>query len=141
MATEKMTEAELEERRHQVLLLVQAGASLRAVGRQLGISHMQVKRDLNHVLDQLADTMTQSTARSRALCNTRLERLLAVLWGRALGVGEDRRPDLEAIDRVMRVLDMQSRLLGLARLPQAAGPTGQARGATHRFDEDEGDED
>lgn len=81
-----------------------AGASYRAIGERLGVSHGQVERDVALVLDRM---LAEPVARMRALHLARLERLLLAAWPRATA------GDLDAIDTCRRLLDSVAKLLGL----------------------------
>jgi DNA-binding CsgD family transcriptional regulator len=67
-------EVKRQDRRAEVLALTVRGLTTRAVGRQLGISHVQVLRDLKLALDERG---TESKAHSRAIAKERIETIIA----------------------------------------------------------------
>ena len=119
-------------RRQQVLQYAMGGASLRTIASQLRangieISHQQVKRDLDKILEDTARDQLEGLAQYRVITNERLNRLLMAWWPKALGTpaqpatenreaiaGSD--PDPVAFDKVMRIIDAQRRVNGVDEL-------------------------
>ncbi|MFA5379909.1 MAG: hypothetical protein WC455_29385, partial [Dehalococcoidia bacterium] len=109
------------ERRPQALQLRIAGASYRAIGKQLGTSGVQAFRDVEYELKLLAEESKEEAERVRQLETERLDALLLALWPRAKGgriqngAGEYEviAPDQGAVDRILRIMERRSKLMGL----------------------------
>ena len=114
-----MVTAEVLERRERALDMAVAGASLRSIGRVLEVSHETIRQDLNEQLREMSRINLSSRGPLRALMLSRYERLLQGCMPRALGgadaEGNPTRPDLEYMDRALRILADMTRLMGLAR--------------------------
>jgi hypothetical protein len=91
-------------RRREALLLRLTGATYEEIGRQLGCS---APAALYHVERAVRDARRDPAERLRALELGRLDRLQLAVWQKALD------GDLEATDRVLRVMARRDRLLGL----------------------------
>lgn len=104
---EVTTEAAIEARRAAVLKLRIEGHSERYIAAQLGVSKTTVHEDIGASLVELADERLEATESWRDLHLARLERLVAAVWPKAEG-GDD-----FAIDRVVKLLKSEARLLGL----------------------------
>ncbi len=105
MPRSRVAEAEREERRDKVMTLLLAGGTTRSIGQTLGVHHATVARDVEARL-QGAAAGCYSTADYRELHRQRIEMLLLQWWPRA---GHDP----AALDRVVRLLEREAKLLGL----------------------------
>jgi len=95
------------ERRVKAFELRKQGQSYRAIGQVLGVSHAQAQRDVVEELDRL-NALTRAHAEDyRRLQLERLEDLLAAVWPAAID------GDIAAQGAVLRIIERQSRLLGL----------------------------
>ena len=101
---EKLTAAE---RRPRVLELKKAGASVRAIARALDVGATTVQRDLDLALGELAAEQRAGAERLRVLELARLDAMHSALWPRV------RAGDTDAIDRLLRIAERRSKLLGL----------------------------
>ena len=113
-----MTTPDIQERRERALDLAIGGASLRAIGRTLGVSHETARTDIDGALRELARINVANRNQLRALMFSRYERLLQAIMPRALGAnaeGTPGRADLESVDRAVRILDSMGKLMGLQR--------------------------
>ena len=115
--------AQIEARRDSVLELLLEGASVREVARRIGISHTQIRRDRDARLTAIAKT-NPAPERYRQLQVLRAERLLRTCMPLALGREEVTNadgavvaaavpPDWQAFDRVLRCIEVLSRLYGI----------------------------
>jgi DNA-binding CsgD family transcriptional regulator len=95
------------ERRVQAFELAKAGASYRAIGKRLGVSHAQAQRDVVSVLEELNTRSRAHAVDYRRLHLARLEDLLLAVWPAA------RQGDLASQAQALRILERESRLLGL----------------------------
>ncbi len=100
------------EKRTQVLELRRAGASLRDMERALGIDKNTAKRYLDEAMADLQAAQNEKAEATRAVELDRLERLHMALWPKAVG-GKDVPPDYAAVDRLVRISERRSKLLGL----------------------------
>ena len=105
MAGKYSKAAEREARRDQVMTYTLSGASLRQIARAIGVSFMTVQRDINARLEASA-SQCPATAKYRQLQREQLNHLLSTWWPRA-------REDLGALDRVLKILEREAKLLGL----------------------------
>lgn len=126
------------DREMQALQLRKAGASYRTIGRQLGISHEQARRDVEQALSYIRDDVAQDARKLRDLELARLDdNLLKVqdyIQGERVLVRDGNgnpilKPDgsdyvyevrrfapatvLAAIDRMLKISERRARLLGL----------------------------
>ena len=105
MPKSRKGEAEREERRDKVMTLLLAGGTTRSIGQTLGMNHATVARDIAARL-QGAAAACYSTADYRELHRQRIEMLLLQWWPRS---GRDP----ASLDRVVRLLEREAKLLGL----------------------------
>ena len=97
----------LEERRYKALELRKSGASFRAIGSQLNISHVQAREDIHRALRDLADKQMELAAEYRQLELERLDRLMLAVWGNAT------KGDVGSINAALKISDRRAKLLGL----------------------------
>jgi hypothetical protein len=98
------------ERQRQALALRQAGADYRSIAAQLGFcnpgnAYRAVKAALRRAVERSAGAV-------RRLEASRLDRLLLAVWQRAVG-GAATPADLDAVDRVLKIMARRAALLGL----------------------------
>lgn len=96
------------ERRIAALEWRRRGASYRYIGRALGISHTQARKDVEH---GLAELRKAEVANAKDLRQLELERIDAALWAIQVMV---RNGDLQAVDRWLAAIKARCDLLGLA---------------------------
>jgi hypothetical protein len=105
------------ERRIRALELRKMGITYQLIGKALGVSETQARRDVKAVLERRIEQDQSHLAEQRQL---ELERLEMVLNALAQKV---RAGDAAAIDRWLKACDLRRRLLGLdAVKEQAASP-------------------
>jgi len=123
-ATEKAAE-----RRIKALELRKAALSYQQIGDHLNISSTQAWKDVQAALKELAKVEQGKAAEYRQLELERLDSLIAPLMVRArgrqikdpeTGQVEDIKPDYDAFDRVIRLLERRSKLLGIEPQPAQA---------------------
>jgi hypothetical protein len=113
------------ERRLQALELRKAGASYRAIGRQLNISEAQAHRDVRASLARLAELELSSAGELRAMELARLDTYTLEAWrilkaehplvsgGKVLPGMTDDGPNLSALAELRRLSESRRKLLGL----------------------------
>lgn len=101
------------EKRAQVLELRRAGASLRDMERALGIDKNTAKRYLDEAMADLQAAQNEKAEATRAVELDRLERLHMVLWPTATAKDTDADTRNKAVDRLIRISERRSKLLGL----------------------------
>jgi hypothetical protein len=99
-------DAELIEKERQVLRYRQAGLTFDQIATRLGYAypsgaHAAFKRAMDRIKDE---TLANE---GRALHRARLETALSAIWNKVLA------GDLQAIDRMLRILERDSKLYGL----------------------------
>ena len=105
MPGKRTTAAQVEARRDQVMAMVLAGGTVREIGRALGVHYATVARDVEARLHAMASECP-NTAKYREIHRQRINDLLKHWWPRA-------RSEPAALDRVIRLLEREARLLGL----------------------------
>ena len=94
-----------EERRDKVMALARAAFTTRQIAGEVGCSANTVSRDIRHrIAEQIRECEDTKLLRQREI--DRLDELLRRWWRRAM----DEEP---ALDRVLKILDMRSRYLGI----------------------------
>lgn len=99
------------EREKQALHLRKAGASYRAIGDQLGISHEQARRDVETALSHIRDDVTHDAVKLRDLELARLDDMLLKLQPRLSS--ENERVSDRAYGRAMQIIEQRAKLGGL----------------------------
>lgn len=102
-------DAVIQARRLEALDLRKSGASYRAIGQRLGVSHEQARLDIMACLAELAERQHEDTAQYRQLELERLDRLQMALWVKAVASP----PDTRAALAVLRIFERRAKLLGL----------------------------
>lgn len=101
----RVPSAETIAREQHVLELRRAGLTFDRIAEEVGIGD---RSDAHKIYKRaLARTLQEPAADIRRLEGDRLDRLQVAVWTRAL------RGDLAAVDRVLRIMERRSRLLGL----------------------------
>ena len=97
------------EREGQAFELRKAGATFAAIGRQIGISDVSALQAYRRALKR--HPSPEQSAEGRALEAARLDQLMVGIWPRAI------RGDEKALDRVLKIIELRCRLLGLELAP------------------------
>ena len=105
MAESVTRKVQREERLDRIMALAQGGATVRQIGKELGIHYATVARDIKSSL-KASMASRPETEQYRELHRVRLERLLVTWWPRALD-------NASGLDRVLQILRRQAQLLGL----------------------------
>lgn len=113
-------EERIAERRVKALNLRKAGASYRAIARELQVDLATAWSDVQAELLALRTLATQAAEDVKALELQRLDALTAGLFAKATQHGGDAR----AVAALVRVSDRRAKLLGLDAPVKLAGPTG-----------------
>lgn len=97
------------ERRLTTLELRKAGLSLRQIAQRTGVSVSMAKKDLDRALADLLAEQNTKAEDWRALELERLEKMHVALWPKVVNDA----PNMHAVDRVLRIAERRSKLLGL----------------------------
>ena len=117
---------DLDRRRADALALRVGGATYREIGERNFTSHETARTDVDKALDGVERRNALDRRRYRSLIMLRLNRLLRTWWAASIGCqcqppcnGEPcanpTTPDGDAADRVLNILDAQTRVLGLVQ--------------------------
>ena len=103
------------QRARQVMQLRMAGASERTIASQLGLSPGGVHKIIVRELATVRAETGEAAEEARKLELERLDQLQAALWPDAIGIdaqtGTRKAPNLQATDRVLRVMERRAALL------------------------------
>lgn len=103
-------------RRREAVALRLSGLPFEAIGSALGVSRQQAHRLVTAEIGRTAAEAQEATDALRALELERLDAMQAALWDRTMA-GE-----LEAVDRLLKIITRRCALLGLDR-PAKIAPT------------------
>jgi predicted DNA binding protein len=95
------------EREREAFELRKAGGSLQQIGDKIGVSKQAVSQMLKRVLADLVSATMEDAEDVRHMEVERLDALLLGLWQKARAGNEG------AVDRVLRIMQRRSELLGL----------------------------
>ena len=98
---------------NEVLRLRRAGLSINDIAREVGVATNTVRRYIERGLRELKEARLEDTEMLRDLELERLDAIYARLAPRALGES----PDLAYVDRLLRVMELRARILGLLAPP------------------------
>lgn len=117
MANRKGQQETSTARRQRALDLRCAGAGYRAIGKELGVSHVQAFRDVQQALDEINTKTRQKAEHLRDLELQRCDKMTLALWPKL------RAGDEKAARALVAVMDRRAKLLGLD-VPQKHELTG-----------------
>lgn len=103
---------EQREREKQALHLRKAGASYRAIGEQLGVSHEQVRRDIEKALEYIREDVSTDARKLRDIEAARLDDMWLKLQSK-LNPKQGEPLEYKAIDTALRIMERRAKLLGL----------------------------
>lgn len=115
-ATNSARRLKAAETRRQVVELRMEGATYALIGARLGISQTAAHRHCERAMAEARAEIAAAAEELRSLQYSRLERLLQAVWNSAI---EGNHP---AIDRALRILEREAKLLGLDA-PAKVAPT------------------
>jgi hypothetical protein len=107
--------------RAEAVRLRLTGLTYRAIGERLGFSEQRAWKIIGEELVRLTAERREAAAALLELSLGRLDAMLLAAWDRAAG------GNLKAIDRIIRTVEKQTRLLGVQppRRSEVSGPGGQ----------------
>lgn len=113
-----ITEAEYlrnrAERQFKVAQLRLAGlTNQERMAKILGVSQATISKDMALIDSQLKNHAQQDLAVAKGNELERIERLIAGVWSKALGVGANLKDQLFAVDRVIKLIELKAKMLGL----------------------------
>ncbi len=95
------------ERRAEALELRKQGLTYEVIGQKLGISNTAAYKHVRRALDAIEKDIDEKATHLKIIEKARLERLFNSIWNAATG------GDLYAIDRALKIMERQAKLLGL----------------------------
>lgn len=84
-----------------------AGMSYYYIARELGVAKSTAYSDVSKALKEIQERYTEDAIKIRIIEVNRIDRMVLAIWQKAI------KGDLNAIDRVNRLIERKSRLLGL----------------------------
>jgi hypothetical protein len=115
---------EVAEKWAKALALRTAGATFDQIARQLGYASPSGAYEA--VMSALKATLREPAESVRVMEVERLDRLMLGLWKAATATAtatDPRGPDLESLDRVLKIMDRRAKLLGLDAPQKVAATT------------------
>lgn len=106
------SEAQIAERRAQVMKYILAGATMREVAEKVGVALSTVAADKAAALAELAEQERMATKDYRQMEDARLNKILVVVWPAAL------RGEPWAMDKVFQIHERKARLFGYDAIPK-----------------------
>lgn len=98
---------EIENRRKVVAANILAGATYRDIARSLGVSPATIAGDVKAVQAEWREHYVKDTNDWASVQLRRLDVMISAIWEKA------RNGDKDAIDRVLKIMERQAKLLGL----------------------------
>src|SRR5215207_4462594 len=105
------SELEITQRRKTVSANLLAGLTYAEIGRALNVSKATITSDKKAILTEWRQHYAQDAAELAALQLRRLDVLLNAIWEKA------RQGDERAIDKALAIMDRQSEILGVTKVP------------------------
>jgi len=102
-----------KEREIRALELRKSGATYRAIGESLGITEQGAHKCVMRAIDKLNEKIIEDAVQVRRLELERLDRLFLAIYRTAI------QGNLDAIDRILRIMTRRAKLLGLDAVEQA----------------------
>lgn len=99
----------IAERRAQVAKLVISGMRQRSMASMLGVSVATINDDMKHIRAAWRESMFQATDDAKAIDIERTDEIIKNLWTDAVIKGDNSK-----LDRLIRVLELRSKILGYA---------------------------
>lgn len=109
----KITAAQNRERAAE---LKKMGFTYADIGKELGVSRQRAHQYVKEELEKLAEMTQGSIIALRQRSIERIDRMVLSLWSKAI------KGDFQAIDRVVKLMEQEAKLLGL-HAPQKIAPT------------------
>lgn len=106
MAQKQRAEIEREERRKKVAANLLAGLNYREIAQALGVSIGTVSGDVALLVRRWRTEQVEDVGQWQALNAKRLDRAINAIWGEVAD------GNLQAIDRLQKLIEQQGRLLG-----------------------------
>ena len=97
----------------EVLRLRLEGLTLAEIGDRLGFTRQYAHTLLKEALNRDAEDARESREDLRQIMEARYEKIFNVLWSRAVPVDGDKEIRLDYLDRIIKLLDKETTLLGI----------------------------
>lgn len=102
----------LAERKAKAIQLRAAGFSFRAIGKALGVSHVQAWRIVTSEIKEARTATREQAEDLRHVAHVRLESMINRVWLKAMPNDPNAPLDLLAMDRLIRIMVFHARLMG-----------------------------
>jgi hypothetical protein len=105
-------------RRYKALEMKLAGGTERSIAQVLGVSNVQIHKDIRYILGELNDKYSQKADELRTLLMARYEKLLSAHWPNAMN------GDPRATDLCLQILQGQRAISGVDAPTRVTGEDG-----------------
>jgi hypothetical protein len=106
-----VTDVIISTRRADVIRRRLSGETMQSIGDFYGVSKVTIFNDIQASLRELGAERKELTAEYLDLELARLDALQSAIWTMAIGGKKD--PSLWAVDRILQIMEMRAKLLGL----------------------------
>ncbi len=117
MPASKVKKNAIEARRRQVAALIVAAITQRKMAETLNVSLGTVNKDIAALMKEWREQRVDDIEQAKLVDLQRIDAMIRAVWPRATSVGS---PSLEAMDRLMKLIEMRMRILGYDSTPQLA---------------------
>jgi len=117
MPASKAKKNAIEGRRRQVAALIVAAITQRKMAETLKVSLGTVNKDIAALMKEWREQRVDDIEQAKLVDLQRIDAMIRAVWPRATSVGS---PSLEAMDRLMKLIEMRMRILGYDSTPQLA---------------------
>lgn len=118
MAKKNERQIAIQMRRYRALDMKLAGGTERSIAQALGVSNVQIHKDIRHVLGELHDKYSVKAHELRTMLMARYERLLLAHWNGALN------GDPKSTDLCLQILQGQRAISGVDAPTRITGEDG-----------------
>jgi hypothetical protein len=108
----------------RVLTLRSRGKSVYHISADLGLDRATINKMLDLALKAVAAGSTERAEQVRELENYRLDQMLDRLWTLAVPDSPNVDPDMQAVDRVLKIMDRRAKMYGIDQIPEAEAADG-----------------
>lgn len=107
------------QQRVEALKLRIAGLSYRKIAKEVGVSVGMAHRYVTEALEEIRHDISEKADELRTLELERMDSMLAAIWPLIIEAQGEDGPNLAAVDRILRIMERRSKLVGLDLLHDA----------------------